>query len=213
MNDMDLTVRAARPHDGAAALLYESARPYYDAYAGGGARARALLEAVYPRTGHAASFEVCRVAEADGALAGVLAGFPVREGDRLARRFVALTVPRLPPWRWPGLVRHMRAAGVVSPRPPLGAYYVDALAVAPGWRRHGVARRLLEEAEAAAAGAGLHGVALDTGLANAPARALYEACGFREREVRRAGDDGTARAIGGPGFVAYFKPANGMNYT
>jgi ribosomal protein S18 acetylase RimI-like enzyme len=204
---MELTVRAARPQDDAAGLLYESARPYYDAYAGDEARARALLAAVYPRTGHAASFEVCLLAEADGAVAGVLAGYPVRESDRLARRFVALTAPRLPPWRWPGLVRHLRAAERVSPRPPAGAWYVDALAVTPGWRRHGVARRLLAESEAIAARAGLRGVAVDTGLANEPARALYEAYGFSERELRHAPDDGTARAVGGSGFVAYFKPS------
>jgi ribosomal protein S18 acetylase RimI-like enzyme len=204
---MELTVRPARPSDAAAGLLYESARPYYDAYAGGEARARALLRAVYPRAGHAASFDVCLVAEAGDAPVGVLAGFPVREGDRLARRFVALTAPRLPPWRWPGLLRHLHAAGIVSPAPPARAWYVDALAVAPGWRRRGVARRLLAEAEAAASRAGLRGVALDTGLANEPARALYEACGFCEREVRRAPDDDIARAVGGPGFVAYFKPA------
>ena len=66
MTDMDLTVRAARPQDDAAALLYESARPYYDAYAGSEARALSLLAAVFPRTGHAASYELCRVAIADG---------------------------------------------------------------------------------------------------------------------------------------------------
>jgi ribosomal protein S18 acetylase RimI-like enzyme len=68
-----------------------------------------------------------------------------------------------------------------------------------------VARRLLAEAEATAARAGLRGVAVDTGLANAPARALYKAYGFSERDVRRAPDADTARAVGGPGFVAYFK--------
>jgi ribosomal protein S18 acetylase RimI-like enzyme len=70
-----------------------------------------------------------------------------------------------------------------------------------------VARRLLAEAEAEAARAGLRGVALDTGLTNAPARALYAAYGFAERDVRRAADARTARAVGGPGFVSYFKPA------
>jgi ribosomal protein S18 acetylase RimI-like enzyme len=72
-----------------------------------------------------------------------------------------------------------------------------------------VARRLLAEAEAAAASAGLRGVAVDTGLANAPARALYEGYGFQERDVRRAPDPDTARAVGGSGFVAYFKPHDG----
>jgi ribosomal protein S18 acetylase RimI-like enzyme len=130
----------------------------------------------------------------------------VAAGDELARRFVTLTFPRLAPWRWPNLLRHLRAAGAVSPRPPTSAWYVDALAVAEAYRRRGVARRLLEEAQASAAAAGLLGVALDTGLANLPARALYASAGFRERQIRRAPDERTARAIGGPGFVSYFKP-------
>ncbi len=202
---MEVTVRPARPDDAAAPLLYESARPYYDVYAGGGARARALIAAVFPRRGHAASYEVCRVAEVGGALVGIIAAFPVPDGDRLARRFVRLTLPRLPPWLWPRTLRHLRAAGLVSPHPPATAYYVDALAVDPAWRRQGIARRLLEDAEREASRAGLRGIALDTGLANRPARALYSAYGFREREVRHAPDERTARAIGGPGFVGYFK--------
>ena len=204
---MELSVRPARPDDACVALLYESAQPYYDAYAGSPARAQRLLRHVFPQRGHAASYELCRVALADGAVAGVLIGFPVRDADRLARRFVRLTLPRLPPWRWPGTVRHLRAAGTLAPRPPLQAFYVDALAVDPRFRRRGVARRLLDEAEAQAARAGLRGVALDTGLANAPARALYSAYGFAERDVRQAADDRVARAVGGPGFVSYFKPA------
>ena len=204
---MELSVRPARPDDACVALLYESAQPYYDAYAGSPARAQRLLRQVFPQRGHAASYELCRVALADGAVAGVLIGFPVRDADRLARRFVRLTLPRLPPWRWPGTVRHLRAAGTLAPRPPLQAFYVDALAVDPRFRRRGVARRLLDEAEAQAARAGLRGVALDTGLANAPARALYSAYGFAERDVRQAADDRVARAVGGPGFVSYFKPA------
>lgn len=201
-----MTVRAARPEDPADGLLYESAKPYYDVYAGGEARARRLLAHAYRQSGHAASWEICRVAELDGQVVGVLAGFPVREGDRLARRFVTLTAPRIPPWRWPGLVRHLRASGRVAPRPPLGAWYVDALAVSEGARRRGVATRLLGEAERLARGAGASGVALDTGLGNAPARALYEGYGFRRRETREAPDTATAHAIGGPGFMGYYKP-------
>ena len=202
---MDLLVRPARPEDPCVPLLFESAKPYYTAYAGSAERAQALLHAIYRERGHAASYEHCRVAVVGDALVGVLAAFPVGDGDRLARRFVALTLPRLPPWRWPGTFRHLRAAGGVSPRPPAEAYYVDALAVDPAWRRRGIARRLLAEAEAEAARAGLGSVALDTGLHNAPARALYEAHGFGRREIRRAPDERTARALGGPGFVAYFK--------
>jgi ribosomal protein S18 acetylase RimI-like enzyme len=203
----DMEIRPARPDDPAVELLYESARPYYDAYAGGARRALAMLESVYVKRGHAASYERCRVVLAGDELVGVLAGFPVLEGDQLARRFVRLTVPRLPPWAWPKTVRHLRAAGLLSPRPPADAFYVDALAVDPGWRRRGIARLLLDEASADARRAGLSGLALDTGLHNAGARALYKACGFREREVRRAPSARAARAIGGPGFVAYFRAA------
>jgi ribosomal protein S18 acetylase RimI-like enzyme len=205
MTHMPLAVRPATPADPVAALLYASAKPYYDAYAGSESRARSMLSAVYTRPGHAASFEVCEVAELDGELAGVIAWFPVSEGDHRARRFVSLTVPRLPPWRWPGLLRHLRAAGTLSPHPPPGTLYVDALAVDPAFRRRGVASALLRHAEAFAAAHGLEGVALDTGLHNEPARALYEASGYAEREVRRAPSPAVAEAIGGPGFVSYLK--------
>src|SRR3954469_2792777 len=99
---MEIAVRPARPQDPCVPLLYASSQPYYDAYAGGEVRALRLLRAVFGRPGHAASLELCRVAVSENTIVGVLAGFPVPEADRLARRFVALTVPRLPPWRWPG---------------------------------------------------------------------------------------------------------------
>ena len=205
MTDMTFTVRPATPDDPASELLYLSAKPYYDAYAGSERRARALLTALYPRKGHAASFDVCSVAEVDGAVAGVIASFPSAEGDARARRFVNLTAPRVPPWRWPALIRHLRAAGLVSPHPPERTLYVDALAVDPRVRRRGVARTLLAHAEREAAAAGLHGVSLDTGLRNDAARALYAAAGYEERETRRAPNPAVATAVGGPGFVSYLK--------
>jgi ribosomal protein S18 acetylase RimI-like enzyme len=205
MTQMPFAVRSATPADRADTLLYLSAKPYYDAYAGSEARARSLLATVYARPGHAASFEVCAVAELEGRLAGVIAWFPVSEADARARRFVSLTAPRVPPWRWPALLRHLRAAGTVSPHPPPRMLYVDALAVAPEFRRRGVARALLESAEEAAVAHELDGVALDTGLHNEPARALYAASGYSEREIRHAPDAATAAAIGGPGFVSYLK--------
>jgi ribosomal protein S18 acetylase RimI-like enzyme len=202
---MELIVRPAMPEDAAGALLYESAKPYYDAYAGTEARARRILTRVYGRRAHSASWEFCYVAEAEGEIVGVLAGFPSRRGEELARRFVALTLPRIPVWRWPRLLRHLQAAGHVAPRPPAGSWYVDALAVRPDWRRRGVARALLGEADHQAERNGSTGVALDTGLANTPARALYEAYGFQRGSLRRAPDERIAQAIGGPGFVSYFK--------
>ena len=76
-------MRPARPEDGADALLYVSAAPYYDRLRRRRrARARALLRRALPAPGHTASCEVCRVAEADGAVVGVLAALPGRRRRR-----------------------------------------------------------------------------------------------------------------------------------
>ena len=203
---MDVAVRPARRDDAAHALLYASAAPYYAAYAGGPERARRLLRTLYPRTGHTASWQVCHVAEAgDGSIAGVLAVFPADDSDALARRFVRLTLAHSAPWRVPALVRHLRATAAVAPQPPAGMLYVDALATDPAYRRRGVARTLLGEADRLAAAAGLAGVALDTGIENRAARRLYERAGFSLRGLRPAPDERTARAVGGSGFVGYVK--------
>jgi ribosomal protein S18 acetylase RimI-like enzyme len=215
---MSFLVRPARPADAAAPLLYASAATYYDAYAGDPEVARALVAALYPVRGHAASWDVCLVAEADRAepdrdradagpaLAGVLAAFPAGHADTRARRFVVLSLPKLGLRRWPVLVGHLRAAARVSPVAPADSWYVDALAVAPAQRRRGVARALLEAAEAAGRDAGARTLALDTGLENAEAQALYEALGFQRGAERHATGPRIARALGGSGFVSYTKP-------
>jgi ribosomal protein S18 acetylase RimI-like enzyme len=117
-----------------------------------------------------------------------------------------LTLAHLPPWRLPALFRHLRATAAVAPRPPREMLYVDALATDPAHRRRGVARALLAEADRLAAETGLGGVALDTGIENRPARALYERSGFVSRGLRPTPDERTARAVGGSGFVGYVKP-------
>jgi ribosomal protein S18 acetylase RimI-like enzyme len=206
MPPMPPLVRPARPDDHAAVdLLYESAAPYYDVYAGSRHRARRILAHVWTRRGHTASFEVCHVAEVDGEVVGVISTFPSRAGDRLARRFLGLTVVRMPAWRWPIVLRHLRASSKITPHPPADALYVDALAVTLSARRQGVATALLLEAAERAREAGAEGVALDTGLENDAAQAFYESAGFERRGERRAPDEKTARAVGGPGFVSYFK--------
>jgi ribosomal protein S18 acetylase RimI-like enzyme len=202
---MEVTVRPAAADDGADDLLYLSARRYYDAYAGSEAAARRMLRRVHLRTGHPASVALARVAEAEGRVVGVIVGFPSADGDALARHFLTLTAPRIPPWRWPRLVRHLNAAAGLSPSPADGSWYVDALAVAEDARRQGVARALLADAEAIARATGADGVSLDTGLENAAARRLYEASGYEQRDIRRARDERAARAVGGAGFVGFYK--------
>ena len=199
-------MRPAEIEDGADDLLYLSAWRYYDAYAGGEQAARRILRRVHRKPGHSASVALCRVAVADGRVVGVIVSFPAGDAEMLARRFLNLTAWRIPPWRWPRLVRHLNAASGMSPAPAVGSWYVDALAVAEDARRRGVARALLADAEAIARDKGATGVSLDTGLENAPARRLYEASGYEQRDIRRARDERAARAIGGAGFVGFFKP-------
>jgi ribosomal protein S18 acetylase RimI-like enzyme len=204
---MEFTVRPARPGDRAGPrLLYLSAQPYYDAYTGSADRSRRMLEALWPKHGHTAGHDLCRVVDLDGEVAGAMVGFPAAEGDALARRFLTVSLLRLPVWRWPRVVRHLRASAEVMPVPPHRSFYIDALAVDPGFRRRGVATALLADAEELAARHGLEGVALDTGLTNEDAQALYEASGFTARGERRAPDARVAAAIGGPGFISYYKP-------
>jgi GNAT superfamily N-acetyltransferase len=205
MAGMEVVVRSARPEDAVDGLLFLSAAPYYSAYAGGDDRARRLLAALYPLPGHTASWQVCRVAESGGSVAGVIAAFPSAAGDALARRFVRLTVRHSAPWRLLPLMRHLRATAAVAPLPPDRMLYVDALATDPAHRRSGVATALLADAERMAAAAGLDGVALDTGLENRGARALYERTGFTPTTLRPAPDERIARALGGSGFVGYVK--------
>ena len=204
---MQATVRPGRADDRAAPrLLYVSAQPYYDAFTGSPRRALRVLEAIWPKPAHTASFAVTRVAESGGGAAGVMAVFPADEGDALARRFLSLALVRLPPWHWPTVLRHLRASAEVMPVPRPHSLYVDALATEADRRRQGVASSLLEEAERVARMAGLRGVSLDTGLENQAARALYEARGFEATGEKRAPNERVERAVGGPGFVSYFKP-------
>ena len=206
MPAMEVVVRAARPDDPAERLLFASAAPYYTALAGGAQRAQRLLGALYPRGGHTASWEVCRVAEVEGEVVGVLAAFPADAWGPLARRFLRLTLAHSAPWRIPALVRHLRATAAVAPEPPAGMLYVDALATDAAHRRRGVARALLADAMRQAAEAGLAGVALDTGIENRAARALYERSGFVSRGLRPVPDERASRAVGGSGFIGYVRP-------
>lgn len=200
-----LSLRPARIADTKGpGLLYVSARPYYDAYAGSPERAQRMLEAVWPKRGHTAGHDLCTLALVDGTIAGTLVAFAAEDGDALARRFLSVSLPRLGVLRWPGVLRHLHASAQVMPIPPARSFYVDALAVAADHRRQGVATAMLEAAVVQARQRGLRGVALDTGLENTGAQALYEGFGFERESERRVPSDRIAAAIGGTGFVSYF---------
>ena len=195
-----VTVRAARRDDAerVALLLYESSAAKYDQFVGSRQRAIALLERAFRRAGNTASCETVSVAEVDGRVVGVLAAFSSVEGDRRARRLLRIALLGLGPWRWIEALRIFRIGAEATPPPPTDALYVDALATDAALRRRGAARALLDDAERRARDAGLAALALDTGEANAPARALYQAAGFTVVAERQA-----YGAM--PGVVAYVK--------
>jgi ribosomal protein S18 acetylase RimI-like enzyme len=194
-------IRPAEPRDAdaVAQLLYETATGMYDVYAGGARRALRILRAAYGRPGNSASREIVTVAEIDGEVAGALAAFPVPDGDRRASRFLRVTLVRTPPWKWPVTLRIFHTGADLTPVPPPGSLYVDALATDARFRRRGVAAALLEEAARIAAKAGLRVIALDTAAPNTGAQALYEAAGFTVTERRPP----KGRI---PGIVGYVRP-------
>jgi ribosomal protein S18 acetylase RimI-like enzyme len=196
-----IEVRKAEPGDyrRAAELLHHSAADMYDRFAGGRERALRVLERSLAEPGTASSAEVVWVAAVDRQVAGAMAAFPVDEAGDRARSFLRLALRHAPPWRWPVALYLYWAGGRAAPSPPASALYVDALATDPAFRRRGAARALLAEAERGARERRLPAVALDTTIANEPARALYASEGFDEVAYRPPGR-------GLPGFVALVKP-------
>jgi GNAT superfamily N-acetyltransferase len=138
------------------------------------------------------------VAELDGEVAGVLACFPVEEGWRRGNALLRIALARMPPWRWPGMLRFFWFARRASPPPPAGSLYVDTLATGHRFRRRGVARALLAAAEERARGLALDVLSLDTEVPNAPARSLYRSAGYSERGQ-------TGAKHGFPGYVLCVK--------
>jgi len=160
----------------------------------------------FERGGNSGSAEVMRVAEVGAEHAGVICCYPVWEAPARARAFLRLGLDAAPRRR--RLVMHaflfrMQRA---TPVPPRESLYVDALATAPAFRRSGVGRALLAAAEEHARRHGLIRVALETEVTNAPARALYESCGFV------AGAEGP-RVRGVPRYIAYVRELGAPGVT
>jgi ribosomal protein S18 acetylase RimI-like enzyme len=181
-----------------ARLLHHSAADMYDRFAGGRDRALRLLERSLAEPGNASSAEVVWVVELDGRVAAAMAGFPVEEAIRRSAAFLRVALRHAPPWRWPEALLLYWLGGRAAPSPPAPAFYVDALATDPRFRRRGAALALLAEAERQARARGLPAVALDTTVGNQEARARYARAGVEVVANRPAGR-------GLPGFVALVK--------
>ncbi len=163
-----------------APILYESSGGLYDRYAGSRALAERAISRALSRDGTTASPDVVYVAELGGQVAGAMAAMPYADWTPRAHAFLRVTLRSIPPWRWPRAIAVYRASGRVAPEPPRSCFYVDSLATAVHFRRRGVARALLEEADRRARELRLAYVALDTWIDNHAARSLYARAGFRE---------------------------------
>ncbi len=103
--------------------------------------------------------------------AGFAAALAGRDGER------ALLLCE---YRRLGLLVERRVLGYCVLRRAAGELEIHNVAVAPGARRRGLARRLLSVVLARAARAGAERALLEVRAGNAPAQALYGGLGFRE---------------------------------
>jgi ribosomal protein S18 acetylase RimI-like enzyme len=161
-------------------LLYESSGGMYDRLAGNRALAERTLARALESEETTASADVVWVAEVGGRIAGAMAVMPYAEWTPRAHRFLRATLRTVPPWRWPRALWLYRSSGRMAPEPSPSSLYIDSLATGSEYRRGGVARAMLDEAERMARRQGLRAVALDTWQDNRAARALYVGAGFEE---------------------------------
>jgi ribosomal-protein-alanine N-acetyltransferase len=86
-------------------------------------------------------------------------------------------------------------AGFMLSRLAGGEAEILSVAVAPGWRGRGFARRLLDLHLRRLAGLGARAVFLEVGESNTPANRLYRKAGFYEVGRRKGYYDGGATAL------------------
>jgi ribosomal protein S18 acetylase RimI-like enzyme len=180
-------VRAARPDDPAASLVFEAAPQAYTAVAGSEPRARMALEQLWRMPGHSASFEHAIVAEVNGKLAGVLIGFPARDRYRLHTALLRNGIRWVQPRRRPLILAALPHLIAATPRPPRRAYYVGTIAVARHARRRDVASTLGYHAELLAQQRGFPVIVAHTGSRHLPARRALERYGLHATKDRRWG--------------------------
>ena len=125
------------------------------------------------------TLDVTWVAELDGRTAGAMVAYPYREDPRRERAWLRRMLLRVPPWRWPSILRIQWLGHSAGPNHPDDALYIGVLSTAPDARRRGAATALLRRAERVAVDSGLRGLAVQTGPTNDPALALYRGFGFR----------------------------------
>ncbi|MFC3227918.1 GNAT family N-acetyltransferase [Marinibaculum pumilum] len=117
------------------------------------------------------SWRHATVAESEGAVAGLMLGYPIEAPSAADRA----AVPDLP-----AVIRPVVELEHEVP----GSFYVNALAVLPGRRDAGLGYRLMAAAEARAKAAGLERLSIQVFSQNAGAVRLYRRLGYVEADSR-----------------------------
>jgi len=184
-----LTIRSATPADTERIAEIMGGEPgrEAEAIAGSENRARRIWMEMVRMPGSSMGWQVTTVAEADGAVLGVLQAGDHESSMKITPGLVLLSLRVVGPLGIPGLVRRLRAQARVKPPPVAGAYKVQELHVHPGCRNRGIGGALLDYAEAEARAGGYSLMTLTTTTAN-PARHLYERHGFRVVDTRTDAD-------------------------
>ena len=196
----------ARVAPEAAELILESV-PSLELVLGDRATALRALAACYRAERTELAYRFGLLAEVDHELIGIAIAFPGRmynslklgTGVVLARASGARHVAEL--------AQRARVLNRLLPSVDRGFLYVSALAVVKERRHEGIATALMERVIAGASRLDL-GVALDSGLADEPANALYEKLGFREASSRETTSE-ERRLVPVSGMVRWERPPDG----
>lgn len=170
-----IKIRRATPSDvEAAGLVFDAAATEYAALAGSRTRARAVLKRLWAIPNHSASFQFAWLAEFDGRPVGCLVAFPAHRRLRLHASLLQRSISQVPPRRLAILAAGLFYLWRRTPKPPDDALYVGSLAIAPQFRRQGVASALGEAVQEFAREMGLARVAAHTGASHWGARRALE---------------------------------------
>ena len=182
-----ITLRPAIPEDAEAAapLIYSAMGTLGDFLFGqpGPEGTIRVLAALFREPGHILSYQFSTLAEAGGSIAGIAQEIPEAELSKatlgLVRAFIKCSG-----WRaaiglaWRGFP--LAFEGDAEP----GELYVNTLAVASAYRKRGIGRALLEDAERRARSLNIPTCSLSVMLHNTEAFLFYQRVGYRiDRKV------------------------------
>ena len=177
-----MNIRPAQIDDAptAAELIQETMEGYGDVMLGLDNRERAVkvIAGFFRKANNRFSYRLTYLAEVDGRTAGLLLVFPGRDTFKLVLPMAWQIFSFYNPWELLRLaVRAPLAADGEETRPD--EFYVSHLAVLPEFRRQGVGRALLNQADTLARSSGLAKCALCVDIDNPNAQQLYLSQGYQ----------------------------------